>query len=208
MNSTSVVYNDIRYESLFGYYHGSACGDIDNEGDIDIILPDASNRITHTLVNDGAVNFAIIDNLIEDSSAIFTCDLHDINYDGFLDLIWGGGADGKWDGQEWRTEVIWEKGKGFLRTNPISILPNWDLVTFLDYDFYDFNQDWIDEIVTAITTSNYDGWEPKVYKWDENGFVDASSDYFSPGENVGVGEAWIGTVDLERVDNELFLVTQ
>ena len=208
MSSSSGEYEAVRFEDLWGYYHGGTIGDYDNDGDVDIILPDAMGCVTHTLVNDGSGSFRVDDDLVLSASGIFTCELNDINHDGFLDLIWGGGADGKWDGDFWRGEVIWGDGTGFLETNPISILPNWELITFLDFEFYDFDRDGIDEIVMPITPGNYNGWELIVYKLVGNDFVEVTEQYFESGESVGHGENWIGLIDFEEIAGVNYLVCQ
>jgi uncharacterized repeat protein (TIGR02543 family) len=208
MSSSSGTYDAVRFEELWGYYHGGSIGDIDNDGDLDIVLPDAMGCVTHTLLNDGTGMFSVDDTKVLSASGIFTCELYDVNHDGFLDLIWGGGADGKWDGETWRAEVIWGNGHGFLSTNAISIIPNGDLITFLDFEFYDLDHDGIDEIITPITPEHYDSWDIEVYKWTGSNFVSVTSVYFKPGENIGQGESWINNVDLEEVDGKMYLVCQ
>ena len=210
MSSPTGEYNVLRFEDLWGYYHGGTIGDIDSDGDMDIILPDATSSITytHAIINDGTGHFDIRDDLIVKASGIYTCELYDINHDGFLDLIWGGGADGKWDGETWRAEVIWGNGHGFLSSNATSIIPNWDLITFLDFEFFDLDHDGTDEIITAITPEHYDSWELEVYKWTGSNFVSVTSEYFKPGESIGQGESWVRNIDLEEVDEKLYLVCQ
>ena len=210
MSSSSGVYQIVRFEDIWGYHHGGAIGDIDNDGDMDILLPGGANWDfkTHTLINNGNGEFSDNTEIVVSGSGIFTCELWDINHDGFLDLIWGGGADGKWDGETWRAEVIWGDGHGFLSTNAISIIPNWDLIGFLDYEFFDLDQDGIDEIITSITPDQYAGWELEVYKWTGSDFINVTSEYFKPGESVGHGENWIGWVDFEDVDGKMYLVCQ
>ena len=210
MSSSSGVYQIVRFEDIWGYHHGGAIGDIDNDGDMDILLPGGANWDfkTHALINNGNGEFSDNTEIVVSGSGIFTCELWDINHDGFLDLIWGGGADGKWDGETWRAEVIWGDGHGFLSTNAISIIPNWDLIGFLDYEFFDFDQDGTDEIITSITPDQYAGWELEVYKWTGSDFINVTSEYFKPGESIGHNENWIGWVDLEDVDGKMYLVCQ
>ncbi len=209
MSSPSGTFDAIRFENLWGYNHGGSIGDIDNDGDMDIILPDAMGCVTHTLINDGTGLFNVDDSLVLPANGIFTCELYDINHDGFLDLIWGGGSDGKWDGRFWAAEVIWGDGRSFTETNSISYLtPSANsLGEFLDYEFADLDNDGIDEIICA-TTSGYQGWGLEIYKFEGKDFIDRTSVYFEQGESIRYGENWIGGVDLEEVDGKVYLVCQ
>ena len=208
MSSPSGTYDVVRFEDLWGYYHGGSIGDMDNDGDLDILLPDAMGCVTHTLINDGRGSFSVDDSIVLPANGIFTCELYDIDHDGFLDYVWGGGADGKWDGETWRAEVIWGNGEGFLSANPISIIPNRDLISYLDFEFYDLDQDGIDEIITPITPEHYDNWGLEIYKWTGRNFVSVTSQYFKPRDSHGQGESWINNIDLEEVDGKIYLVCQ
>ncbi len=209
MSSPSGIYDAVRFEDIWGYYHGGSIGDIDNDGDLDIVLPDAMGCVTHTLLNDGTGVFSVDDTKVLSASGIFTCELYDINHDGFLDLIWGGGADGKWDGGFWPAEVIWGDGHAFLENNGISYLVASEnsLGEFLDFEFADLDNDGVDEIICA-TTSQYQGWGIEVYRLEGKDFIDRSSVYFEPDGSVGHGENWIGGVDLEEVDGKIYLICQ
>ena len=207
MSSPSGKYEAVRFEDLWGYNHGGTIGDFDNDGDVDIILPDAMGCVTHTLVNDGTGSFRVDDELVFSASGIFFCELYDIDHDGFLDLIWGGGTEIKWDGGTWRAEVLWGTGQGFNESNKRSFLlaSEKSLRGFLDVEFIDLDGDGIDEIVSA-TTEDYDCWGIEIYKYVGNDFVDVTAKYFEPGDSFGPGENWVGLIDFEEIDGVNYLV--
>lgn len=130
-----------RYKNE-GYYHGFALGDVDNDGDIDIVTTmwHNSDQGISTFLNDGRGNFiekkAIVlsgDNLLEENMS-FTQELFDFNNDNCLDLIyWGtqntyikfGNCDGTFGGN-------------YLRLNQSFIY---------DYKFIDLNKDNLKDLV-------------------------------------------------------------
>lgn len=210
MSSSSGVYHVVRFEDLWGYHHGGTIGDIDNDGDIDIILPGGADCTTHTLINDGNGEFSVDNDYVVGGSGIFVCELSDINHDGFLDLVFAGSCiDGKWDGCFWRAEVIWGNGQTFNECNSMSYLIPCEtsMEMFLDFEFMDLDGDGIDEVISA-TTTNYDRWGLEIYKLVGNDFIDITATYFEPGGSIGLCENWIGLIDLEELDGRMYLVCQ
>lgn len=103
-----VLKHDGKYENCF--CHGGAAGDIDNDGNIDILLSDTNyndpaydepkrweknvGRV-HILMGDGKGNFKLRDDLPEtfsSSCCYYSSDLYDFNGDGYLDIWASGGA--------------------------------------------------------------------------------------------------------------------
>ena len=76
-----------------GYFHGVSVGDVDNDGDIDIVVANFHDpEGQFTLLNDGQANFERVysirnSKLIGEKEA-FTNELFDIDSDGCLDLIY------------------------------------------------------------------------------------------------------------------------
>jgi hypothetical protein len=132
-----------------GYYHGFATGDVDNDGDIDVVLAmwHNSNQGITSFINDGKGAFAekksILmsgDNLPEENVS-FTQELSDINNDNCLDLIYWGSQNtyikfGNCDGTF---------GGSYLRLNQNYA---WD------YKFVDLDQDNLKDLI-IFSVDNY-----------------------------------------------------
>ncbi|QBG36090.1 FG-GAP repeat domain-containing protein [Litorilituus sediminis] len=117
-DATTLNVNDSK-QSVFdynGFTHSSDIGDIDNDGDLDIVFSDITGTdVSHggniqVFINDGEANFQ------RKSTAFKTADngdmfivstkLVDLNNDGYLDLVLGG-DDAKSSGV-----VLWNDGTG------------------------------------------------------------------------------------------------
>ena len=75
--------------SDYGYKpHKIKCGDLDNDGDFDVVVSSKEYSIVQVLRNDGTGNFSY--NLIAESISTDPIDLADIDNDGALDIITAG----------------------------------------------------------------------------------------------------------------------
>ena len=132
-------------------YHGGATGDIDNDGDIDIIIvPGFENRVV-AYVNDGFGNFEFKEiagtrsKSWSNNARYFFAGLWDFDDDGYLDLILGSQLD--------HTKIIWGNGTVWF-AGPHTILGDKDDY-FMDFEFKDFDGDGKRELITF--GGNYDG---------------------------------------------------
>jgi hypothetical protein len=126
------------------FYHTACAGDIDNDGDVDMIWS-ASN--SHVLINDGSGNFTEDATIITPSITGFTTELYDVNADGYLDFVLGGH---EFEGGE--TTIYWGNYTGkFLddHKSVISSIQNFGIV--LDFDFHDIDNDGHTEILVNRT---------------------------------------------------------
>lgn len=139
-----------------GYYHGVAVGDIDNDGDIDIILGEENQLGTYSLINDGKANFKQIQAAAIDRGANFvtkayTVELADINNDGCLDLFY-------WHDSS-NTRILYGDcsgtfGKTYQDITPFTL--KFPLV--MDYDIRDFDGD--GDMDLLLNTTDYkNGWQ-------------------------------------------------
>ena len=122
--------------------HGAATGDIDADGDLDIVITDlAQGGKIHCLVNDGTgyMRKRQCGNIFA-----FGIELADIDSDGDLDLIHSSHEFFDWNGN-WRTGVALNNGRGSFSYRRIALPMNkkwgtvpevssWDLDNDGDYD--------------------------------------------------------------------------
>jgi hypothetical protein len=144
-----------------GYWYTGCSGDIDNDGDLDIITFNFHNQAngvkSRILWNDGKANFTIDFNGIGDIPVADASELVDINVDGFLDLVINFHPNGASRINDFR--ILWGNGKGFTLANSssISISGEWYL---MNLDFIDIDKDGTKEIIPSGTYDNPAGGAP------------------------------------------------
>jgi uncharacterized repeat protein (TIGR02543 family) len=165
------------------FYHGACSGDFDRDGDLDIFLPaDCS-----FLLNDGKANFTRSLDVFENPvKGIVTCELIDINQDGYLDLIVGGqNTFADLPGFIDANRIFWGNGKKYELSRSLALpeLSGWDLT--LDFGFTDLNSDGQKELIVLRTgdssgkgTQFYMGYNFQILAGDKNGFQDQTAIYF------------------------------
>jgi len=142
-------------ESLVGYHHGAASADIDADGDIDILLLDNPFSSPFFLINDGHGNFTKESGLLPTFLAqkqLYTCELIDIDRDGFVDIIAGGHENANMP-----TIIYWGSGSGKYESSKQTILPPltaWG--TVLDYAAEDIDGDGLKDLIIN-RTNGYSG---------------------------------------------------
>ncbi|MHA8106345.1 FG-GAP-like repeat-containing protein [Aquirufa sp. 5-AUSEE-100C1] len=163
------------------FYHGACSGDFDRDGDLDIFLPaDCS-----FLINDGKANFIrSLEIFTSPVKAIISCEMLDVDKDGFLDLVVGGQntyADLR--GFIDANRIYWGNGKNFDKNRSLALpeLKGWDLT--LDIGMIDLNQDSKDELIllrTGDSSGNgpqfYMGYYLQILSGDKNAYKDVTSD--------------------------------
>ena len=112
--------------------HGGAVGDIDNDGDIDIVLTELKNQIT-CWINDGngVMNYKVCGNI-----HAFAIELGDMDGDGDLDLIHAGHEGGP----STDTGIALNDGKGnFSKRIKLPMVQKWTTVPELS--IWDLDED-------------------------------------------------------------------
>lgn len=121
-----------RLPDIEAFTHGAAAGDIDGDGDIDIIslnTDSVEDELSYFLINDGDANFSLnrqrlpvslnsTDQVILKQS--FSAELADLNGNGFADLVIGREVDG-------RTRIHWNDGAGFFSDSDVTSLDDVDV---------------------------------------------------------------------------------
>lgn len=163
------LYSPRRSTNQEGYFHGVSVGDVDNDGDIDIVVANFhDSEGQFTLLNDGQANFKrnySINNsqLIGEKEAI-TNEIFDIDSDGCLDLIYAASptaiakiAYGTCDGYFGKRYQFIEKIARYkqLFSGDGHELP-------MDYNFHDFDKDGNTDLVMSIAGNG--NWRLVFYK--------------------------------------------
>lgn len=187
-----------------GYFHGGATGDVDLDGYQDIIAYSGGSAIiqTHPVFyqNLGDLKFELKNEIFKnftENSNFYTVELFDIDNDGLLDLFLGGGVDGGAALIAIKNENgIFDLNKGInFQTNPgLGELA-------LDIDFFDFDEDGINEILVINTKDSYAGCSLKLYKFSFEGSEEITSEYFDKTEFNG-SNTWIKWLHIVDVDND------
>jgi len=166
-----------------GFWYTGCSGDIDNDGDLDIIafnFHNQSNGVKSRIMwNDGKANFSIDFNGIGDIPVVDQSELVDINNDGFLDLVINFHPNGVSRINDFR--ILWGNGKIFTVNNSTSLNLSGD--KFLqNIDFADIDGDGVKEIIPSGNYSSSSGapvYYISLYKSDDKGktFIDKTSQY-------------------------------
>jgi len=154
--------NEIMLSSEEGYnvsylpgpastYHGGTAGDIDSDGDIDIVVtPGVEHRLV-AYINDGAGRFSYreIANTNQrtylHNAKYYSARLWDIDSDGSLDLLV--------DGHEELTSIYWGNGSYNIFNGEPTILPS-ENQSMHDIEFGDFVGDGKSELAILSSLSN------------------------------------------------------
>lgn len=134
-----------------GFHHTGCSGDIDNDGDLDIIMMNFAffnNGVTSKILwNDGKGNFTFKTSGFSNVAPIVLSELFDVNYDGFLDLVVAR-VNSHLD-QNKEIIIMWGNGKDFGLSNSTSF--EYPMNCYLwDIDFTDVDNDRIAEILLSL----------------------------------------------------------
>ena len=217
MSNGDETYTEKRLEQYTGTFHSGASGDIDNDGDLDIILTSGPN-FSPFLINDGQGNFTFNDNIITENNrgtSRYTTEIYDLNNDGYEDIIIGGG-----ESFEWAEEDLYNSSPPIIYFGPnyngnIAILPHLELqfgsniqngslqqniLTNLDFGFLDLDDDNIVEIIVFRTGNNYQGWHIQILKNNGDSFIDVSDSFID--QNFSEDEYPFGKLYIGDFDND------
>lgn len=156
---------DFSYQSIesinfsnYGYSpYKFRCGDLDNDGDIDIVVSSYEYSRVQLLKNDGTGNFSY--NLIQQSIATDSIDIADIDNDGDLDIITGG----SYSYGNQNLSLIKNNGDGTFNSSIII-----DSQTSKSINLADINNDgYIDIVGTSI--ENFSNYDEKIFYYLGNG---------------------------------------
>jgi len=191
------------------YLHTGASGDIDNDGDLDVIL--SSMHYTVVFLNNGDGSFQ---EKVQYSNDIFssgnenndiielppntgqngfvTMELFDIDNDGYLDLIAGG------DENNLQSRIYFGNGNNFSynRSKLIPFTDPWKAA--IDFDFYDYDNDGENEIIVARYKNVYEGFFVELIDLDQNeNYVIDSNKIDNSNADSNYWSIWLRVQDLD-----------
>jgi hypothetical protein len=181
LSNSNKKYDLVKFTARSSFYHGASSGDIDKDGDLDIFV--VGKPDSYFLINDGKGNFTYSTTQLDISTLVdqFTCELIDIDKDGYLDLIMGG--------NEFilnnTTRIYWGNSSFKYTSSNMTNIPtvlNWGVIT--DFDVYDLDNDGINEIVVTRSGGRindfiyyYSGWYIQISKLNNRVTTDATATF-------------------------------
>jgi len=112
------------FPDLTGFHHGAASGDVDEDGDPDIVLsgtiPDHDYK-RGVLLNDGSGSFTFDETRMPDSvhwPPFFTVEIIDVDDDGHLDILISGH-----EYESAATSIFWGDGTGYFTDDEVTVIP-------------------------------------------------------------------------------------
>ena len=192
------------------FWHGGASGDLNKDGNIDIIVT-AGNTIK-VLYGSGDGSFNLTDWKYNGTSGYITIEILDVNKDGQNDVIMTGFEGFPNSNRYSKSTIFWNNNNDFS-SNTIICEPNtngWALV--LDIVAADIDNDGTTEIILNRTvdsgTNWYGGFQLNIYKTNDNykTLNDVSNKFIT--NNISVQKrttAWMYKMNLYKVNNIYYL---
>ncbi|MBE58587.1 MAG: hypothetical protein CMD66_04160 [Gammaproteobacteria bacterium] len=182
--------------------HGGAAGDLDQDGDIDVVVANGTNKTVQLLVNSGSGKFKAMTFLNKHQHRadehLYTAEVWDLDADGFLDIVLassnGVGMVIFWGERSEKDRPVFSKKQRFKPEVFADRLP-------LDMAFGDFDGDGFDEMATIDTRgrpNRYRGWGIVLVDFDGTRNPVAKSVYDEdPGQNYH-WHGWIDACDVNK----------
>jgi hypothetical protein len=184
-NGKSFTIDSLNYKGIWG---AGASGDIDNDGDIDLITFSShheydTNILNRIFINNGNGDFNYKKSNLDSIAWVDRCELIDMNNDGFLDLI----MNDAWSQNSYtnRFRILWNDRHGNFNQNNSITIPISNNMFVLQILAFDLDGDNNKEIILPMNDSN-GNWKIFVYqKKDGINYKDVTSTFidnnsFSP----------------------------
>ncbi len=150
---------DVEDSFDWGYYHGMAMGDVNNNGFLDIVVSNwHNNQGLITFLNNGDGTFdhfyGIINPQIEHKKS-FNNELYDINGNGCLDIVMSGGGD-------YEAIILYGSCDGYFGETYTKLNVTSDSLfingLFQHFVFTDLNENGLSDMVVAVSKHDYSEW--------------------------------------------------
>lgn len=199
MNITDI--NEVK-----GYFHTGASADIDNDGDVDILMYSGGNQSVGIgpvyFENIGGGKFKYNPDLITgigffryNTINYYTLELFDVNKDGNIDIILGGSPWMKMD-----SKILWGSSSHKFDVANSTILPSKMLSSssIMDVAFMDFDKD-NDIDLILLSEINYKGFAIELFENNNGSFSNVTSskiDVYNKPNTLWV--SWIRIFDIDN----------
>ena len=209
LNQEGKTFEYLPILNVVGFFHTGTSGDIDGDGDLDVLLIDGAGGGTNSyvLINNGDGTFLqeTLDqyekfplSTIPNIRGKFSSELYDLDNDGDLDLVLAGH-----EYEEWNTPglILFNTPEGFTEKQELPIQQVWGIVN--DIDFYDLDNDGLAEIIYTSTKSNpfYQGYKIRIYTLQGQ---DVTADYFDGNSNTSNTGNWLYWMSIVKRFDEVY----
>lgn len=224
LSNTGPSYTEHRFTEHVAFFHGGGSADYDNDGDLDIFITGSSPGTGLLFVNDGKGSFEIKMDIIDQEliASMYTCEMMDIDKDGYVDLVLGGhDHEGPFSYPEGESvyknmpTVFWGNGSTFNNEDYVRLpKPPLPYGVSLDYYFTDLNSDGVDEIIVVRTSDGangnvpYQGWKLQVIERSGRLFQDVTDKYFSGNSYDASADSWIDKICFQEIDGKQYLLAK
>jgi len=168
-------------------FHNGSSGDIDNDGDIDIMKwslkgtccgGDRSQSFPKLLINDGSGSFtetSLLEDEVELDEIYYggwrntTNELFDLNNDGYLDIIAGYNfANYELNGLDGEIYILWGSDSGRFNTDNMIIIEDSNYLNvsqiYLGSSFTDYDNDGDMDLIITSTPNSYSGFIINIFQ--------------------------------------------
>ena len=193
-------------ENLVGFHHGAASGDIDYDGDLDILVTNNFAPSTFLLLNDASGSFSFDQSRLPDLTwqLIFTAEILDVDGDLWLDLLLAGHEFDEPGLPGWPTTIYWGDPSGTYEDARKTVLPGvegWGVV--VDIDAEDLDGDGLREVVLNRTRSDpfYAGYYIQIIAGlGDRTFADETTSRIADG--IDPDGVWFGWLRLQDANGD------
>ena len=190
-------------DNLLGFHHAAASGDVDYDGDLDILVTNNFAPGTFLLLNDGGGSFSFDQSRLPDElhgyQSVFTAEIIDVDEDLWPDLLLAGH-----EFEGWPTTIYWGDPSGTYEGSRKTVLPGvegWGIV--LDIDAEDLDRDGLREVVLNRTRSDpfYEGYYIQIIAGlGDRTFADETTSRIADG--VDPDGFWFGWLRLQDANGD------
>jgi hypothetical protein len=196
-----------------GYYHTGASADIDNDGDVDILMYSGGSQTVKSgpvyFENLGNGNFKYVSDLITglgysmyNKNNYYTIELFDVNLDGFTDIILGGSPGNSLD-----SKILWGSSTHKFSTTNATVLPSKinSGSSIMDISFMDYDKDG-DLDILMLSEIEYKGFGIELFENQSGKYTNVTSnriDTYNKPNTLWV--SWIRIIDIDN-DGDIDIV--